>query len=168
MNKLLIKIASRFTHSRRVLGLLEFGLINALKTKLREPKLEFPHKLSILAIAKNEGPYFREWIEFHKMMGVEKFYIYDNESTDDTKEILAPYIKSGLVEYTWWPGIKQQTKAYKDAIAKYKFDTQWLAIIDLDEFLVPAGGGVLQSFGLAGLAAAVRQASPCRMDYVWL
>jgi glycosyltransferase involved in cell wall biosynthesis len=93
--------------------------------------------LSLVAIAKNEGEYFKEWIEYHHMIGVEKFYIYDNESTDNTREILDPYIKSGLVEYIFWPGLKQQTKAYNNALHRFRGKTKWLAIIDLDEFINP-------------------------------
>jgi hypothetical protein len=59
-----------------------------------EPKLKFPHKLAVCAIAKNEGAYFKEWLEYHRLVGVEKFYIYDNESDDDTKEVLAPLKKA--------------------------------------------------------------------------
>ncbi|MDR0485482.1 MAG: glycosyltransferase family 2 protein, partial [Elusimicrobiota bacterium] len=53
---------------------------------------KFPQYLSVLAIAKNEAPYLKEWIEYHRALGVEKFYIYDNNSSDNTFEILKPYI----------------------------------------------------------------------------
>lgn len=44
--------------------------------------------LSICAVIKNEGPYLEEWIEFHRIQGVEHFYLYDNGSADQTKDIL--------------------------------------------------------------------------------
>lgn len=100
-------------------------------------KKKFPMYLAMCAIAKNEGRYFQEWIEFHKMIGVEKFYIYDNESTDNTKAELQPYIDSGLVEYTFFPGKKMQLKAYKNCIKKHKRDARYIAFIDIDEFIVP-------------------------------
>jgi len=31
--------------------------------------------LSIVAIVRNEGTYIKEWIEYHRMLGVEHFYI---------------------------------------------------------------------------------------------
>lgn len=86
---------------------------------------------------KDEGPYLREWIEYHRAVGVDKFYLYDNGSTDDTRKILAHYIKSGIVEYTYFPGEKRQLPAYQDCIARFKMDAQWIAFIDLDEFMVP-------------------------------
>ena len=111
-----------------------------------ESQLEFKHFLSVVAIAKNEGHNFREWIEYHQLVGVERFHIYDNESTDDTREILRPYIEQGLVEYTYFPGKKKQTLAYLDCIKKHKFNTKWLAPIDLDEFLVPLNCETISDF----------------------
>jgi hypothetical protein len=93
--------------------------------------------LSIVAILKNEALYIREWIEYHLLVGVERFYLYDNESEDNLKEVLEPYIKRGVVVYTLWAGKMQQVPVYNDAVLKYKSETKWLAIIDADEFIVP-------------------------------
>ena len=143
MGKLIANIICGFIPSKKwrykvrniVIGFgIAFDHFRAIR---KEPKLKFKHYLSVCAIAKNEGCYFREWIEFHRLVGVEKFYIYDNESSDDTKKILEPYIESGLVEYIFWPGERQQEPVYDDCAAKHKCDTKWLAIIDLDEFIVP-------------------------------
>ena len=59
-------------------GILRFGLFNAiaLKRKLRADKSVPKHYLAVCAIAKDEGPYFKEWIEWHRSVGVDKFYIY--------------------------------------------------------------------------------------------
>ena len=143
MNKVLAEIiAGVIPHKmtrNRWRGLLRYGLIKALKLKYRMKHEHTPPKyyLAICAIAKNEGPYFKEWIEWHRAHGVEKFYIYDNESKDETKEVLAPYIASGLVEYRYWPGRKQQLPAYDDCFERHRLETRWLAVIDLDEFIVP-------------------------------
>ncbi|MCH5246746.1 MAG: glycosyltransferase family 92 protein [Muribaculaceae bacterium] len=120
-------------------GLLRYGLFNIfnLKRQISKNKTTPQHYLSVCAIAKNEGPYFKEWIEWHKKMGVEKFYIYDNESTDNTKDVLQPYIDSGLVDYVYWPGSRQQLAVYDDCFNRHRFETRWLAVIDLDEFIVP-------------------------------
>ena len=106
MNKALAEIiAGVIPHKmtrNRWRGILRYGLWNAIKLKwrLKRDKSTPQYYLAVCAIAKNEGPYFQEWIEWHRKQGVEKFYIYDNESTDCTKEVLKPYIESGLVEYT--------------------------------------------------------------------
>lgn len=143
MNKVLAEIIAGVIphkHTRnRWRGILRYGIINAwkLKRRIKENHTEPECYLAVCAIAKNEGPYFKEWIEWHMKQGVEKFYIYDNESTDGTREILAPYVESGVVEYVPWPGYRMQLAAYDDCIERHRFDTRWLAFIDLDELIVP-------------------------------
>ena len=102
--------------------------------------------LSIACIAKDEGSYIKEWIEYHKLVGVERFYFYDNESTDNTREVLEPYIQDGTVVYNYVEGKCLQNLAYADAIVKYKNQTRWLAIIDLDEYIVPTSTDTIPQF----------------------
>lgn len=143
MNKVLAEIiAGLIPHKmtrNKWRGILRYGLWNAIKMKhqMKNNSTEPRHYLAVCAIAKNEGSYFKEWIEWHRKMGVEKFYIYDNESTDCTKEVLEPYIKSGIVQYHYWPGYRMQLAAYDHCIETYRLEMRWLAVIDLDEFIVP-------------------------------
>lgn len=97
-------------------------------------------RLSLVLIIKDEARYVREWIEFHNMLGVDHFYIYDNESSDHLKEILTPYIKSHIVTYHYWPGKIVQLPAYNHALENYRFDTEYMGFIDTDEFLFPIKG----------------------------
>ena len=152
MNKVLAEIiAGVIPHKmtrNRWRGILRYGIIHALKLKYRLKHDHTPPRycLAVCAIAKNEGPYFEEWIEWHRKQGVEKFYIYDNESTDGTREILAPYVKAGVVEYCYWPGKKQQLAAYDDCFERHRLETRWLAVIDLDEFIVPVQDRTIPDF----------------------
>ncbi len=107
------------------------------KTNVKESKENFEHEIAIVAIAKNEGPYIREWIEYHRLLGVTKFYFYDNESEDQTKEILKSYIQSNLVSYFFIRGKARQLDAYNDAIKRFKYVCRYMAFIDLDEYLMP-------------------------------
>ena len=152
MNKVLAEIiAGVIPHKmtrNRWRGLLRYGLLNVIRLKYR---MKHDHSvpqyyLTVCAIAKNEGPYFKEWIEWHHKQGVEKFYIYDNESTDCTKEVLEPYIKSGLVEYRYWPGRKQQLAAYDDCFERHRTEARWIAVIDLDEYIVPIKDQTIPEF----------------------
>lgn len=94
-------------------------------------------KLSICAIMKNEGPYLIEWLEFHKLMGVERFYLYDNCSNDCTSQILDHYITLGEVVYHFWPQHPGQVLAYNHCLKNYHLESDWIAFLDLDEFLFP-------------------------------
>lgn len=96
--------------------------------------------LAITAIVKNEGKYIIEWLEYHLLVGVEHFYIYDNESTDNLYGLLKDYIDKGIVTYHYWPGRVQQLATYNHAIDHYKYDVKYMAFIDADEFIVPVSG----------------------------
>lgn len=96
-----------------------------------------PNKVSICAIFKDEAPYLREWIEFHRIVGVEHFYLYNNQSDDDFRSILAPYVEKGIVTLIEWPYPQAQMEAYWDCVARFRMETRWIGFIDLDEFVVP-------------------------------
>ena len=129
-------------------GILRYGVINAfrLKRELKKDKSEPEYYLAVCAIAKNEGPYFKEWIDWHLSVGVEKFYIYDNGSDDNTAEVLKPYIEKGIVDYVSFPGYRMQLAAYDDCLARHRFDARWIAFIDLDEFIVPVADSSVPEF----------------------
>lgn len=97
----------------------------------------FKYELAIVAILKNEAPYIKEWLDYHLLVGVDHFYIYDNESEDNLKEILQSYIESGIITYKFYPEKGAQLKAYNEAIKDYKFECQYMAFIDADEFIYP-------------------------------
>lgn len=143
MNKALAEIiAGVIPHKmtrNRWRGILRFGPINALRLRRQLRKdMTLPETyLAVCAIAKDEGPYLREWIEWHRKQGVEKFYFYDNGSSDETREILNPYIEAEIVEYNFFPGRKKQLEAYDACLARHRLDTRWIAFIDIDEFIVP-------------------------------
>ena len=101
-------------------------------------KKSFPskcEKIAAVVIIKNEGPYIREWLAYHYLVGVSHFYIYDNESTDGVKEIIKDEIKSGLVDYELIKGKVRQVDAYNMALEKARNNKEYLIVIDADEFI---------------------------------
>src|ERR1700733_4250019 len=64
---------------------------------------KFKYQLAICAIFRDEAPYLKEWIEFHKLVGVEHFYLYNNCSEDDYSAVLQTYIDQEEVELIQWP-----------------------------------------------------------------
>ena len=96
-------------------------------------------KLSIALIERNEERYLKEWLEYHLMMGVDHFYVYDHGSTDGSMEVLRPYIDKGIVELTQVEGdyLPTQISVYNDALKRSRYNTRYLALIDTDEFLTP-------------------------------
>jgi Glycosyltransferase family 92 len=106
------------------------------------------HGLAIVAIVKNEAAYIAEWAEFHLMLGVNHIFLYDNDSTDDTARVLAPYIAEGCVTITPWRNFSEllhpQYAAYAHAMVNHVIDYRWAAFIDVDEFMFPVEGDSLE------------------------
>jgi hypothetical protein len=96
--------------------------------------------LSVCAIFRDEAPYLAEWVEFHRLVGAERFFLYDNRSDDASRDVLAPYVEEGIVTVHDWPPHPGQGPAYDDCLGRHRDDSRWIAFLDLDEFLFsPAG-----------------------------
>jgi hypothetical protein len=104
----------------------------------------FSYELGIVTMFRNEANYLKEWVEYHHMLGVDHFLLYNDRSEDHWAEVLEPYIRSHLVEVIDWdapPGTPifpdWQITAYQDGLKRSKGNTKWLAFIDIDEFILP-------------------------------
>ncbi len=100
--------------------------------------------LALCAIYRDEAPYLREWIEFHRLAGVERFFLYDNRSNDDHLRVLAPYVESGIAVVHDWHPYLGQIAAYEHCIRHHGDAARWIAFIDADEFLFSPQGESLQ------------------------
>jgi glycosyltransferase involved in cell wall biosynthesis len=95
--------------------------------------------LAIVTCIKNEGDDLVEWLCFHRQIGVSRFVIYDNLSTDATAAILeaVPFRDEIVVHRMADPS--PQKAAFNDALKRYRDELDWVAFIDGDEFIVPLG-----------------------------
>lgn len=100
-------------------------------------RVNYRFDVAICAIFKNESTYLKEWIEYHKLVGVQHFYLYNNLSEDNYKDVLQEYINCNIVTLVDWPYPQGQIDAYKDCIQNYSKESRWIGFIDLDEFVVP-------------------------------
>lgn len=130
---------------------IKLGIVNAEDLILLQETKEEKYNLSICAIFKNEAHYLKEWIEYHRLLGVDHFYLYNIGSRDFFQTVLLPYIKAGIVTLVNWPEALQypgddlayqwalsvQVPAYENAVKfTAKDKTKWLVFLDIDEFLV--------------------------------
>ncbi|TML09436.1 MAG: glycosyl transferase [Actinobacteria bacterium] len=112
------------------------GRLAYVRAQLRRPPVE----LAVCAIFRNEAPYLAEWATFHRLVGVERFYLYDNRSADDWRAALAPELAEGVAKVIDWPHERGQLSAYADCLDRHRTDTRWIAFIDIDEFLFSPPG----------------------------
>src|SRR5262249_58542936 len=55
-----------------------------------------PIGLAVCAIFRDEARYLAEWVSFHRVQGVERFYLYDNRSSDDWRGGRGPGVRAGV------------------------------------------------------------------------
>ena len=92
--------------------------------------------VSVCCIIKDES-YLEEFIIYNHVIGVEHFYIYDNESKIPIKDRLKDNYFKNICTIIDFPGKVQQLNAYNDCLKKYGFENEWLIFIDGDEFILP-------------------------------
>lgn len=86
------------------------------------------NKVALVCIAKNEDNYIDEWIDYHKKIGFDDIFVYQNDWYYD--------IKSNNVKVIKYDGQNRQLYAYNDFIENYHDKYEWAAFFDCDEFLV--------------------------------
>lgn len=98
---------------------------------------ESRYRYAIAAIVKNERQYLPEWLAYHRLIGFEHFYIADHGSTDGTESLLAQWQAQGLITtQRWIPEDRAQTSWYRQVLTEYAGDVDYMAFLDVDEFLV--------------------------------
>lgn len=99
-------------------------------------------KTAIIAIAKCEELYIKEWIDYHLNLNFDTIIIADN---DDTL-VLSGYASDRVIieDYSNVEGV--QVKAYSELFDKYRNQFDWLFFIDIDEFLVIEDGSDVKTF----------------------
>ena len=103
---------------------------NAIKTKI-----------AMCSIGRMENRYAVEFVNFYCKLGVEKFFIYDNnyDGEEHFEEVLQPYIDDGIVEIIDFRNKSVcQLEAYQDCYDKHGDEYDWICFFDFDEFILTA------------------------------
>jgi glycosyltransferase involved in cell wall biosynthesis len=100
------------------------------------------NNVAIVAILRDEGPFLKEWIAYHHVIGVDHFFLYDHSSNLSLRKLFSRQA-AYITVFDWpddhvlsFPRNKRQTSAYNDSIQYVKGAYQWVAFIDGDEFVV--------------------------------
>lgn len=103
-------------------------------------------RLAVGAVFRDESKWLLEWLEYHRLVGVSRFYLADNNVDEAesarSRRWLAPYLRAGLVELFPFPCRTREVQhlCYRHILHTYAAEADWLALIDLDEFLLPVRG----------------------------
>lgn len=94
-------------------------------------------KLAVCAVFENEAPYLPEFLAYHHLVGVEHFVLYDNGSTDDPARAIRGTKLAEHVTLIGWPQQPAHLAAYRHFIDIFAPGFEWVAFIDVGEFLLP-------------------------------
>ena len=93
--------------------------------------------LTLVAVVRDQEHYVKEWLAFHRLVGVERFVIMLHKCADRTEKRIRelPFRDDIFIHHvaeTSNPSI--QMGAYLWAVRNYGHDSRWLLFIDSDEF----------------------------------
>ncbi|CAN6881327.1 hypothetical protein Bca4012_071544 [Brassica carinata] len=93
------------------------------------------HELCVCTMLWNQAPFLREWIMYHSWLGVERWFIYDNNSDDDIQEEIELLNSENYnVSRHVWPWIKTQEAGFSHCAVRAKDECIWVGFFDVDEF----------------------------------
>lgn len=105
--------------------------------------------LVVCTLVHNENVYLPEWIEFHRLQGVDVFALYDDKSKSP-QLFLDSYIRDGIVDLVRVDNFTAcakrdrsqshqfvgcQIQSFNDCIDRYRHRARWIAVFDVDEFI---------------------------------
>ncbi|GAA6034730.1 hypothetical protein JCM8097_001142 [Rhodosporidiobolus ruineniae] len=96
-------------------------------------------KIAVCAAIHNEARWISEWLLYNRAIGVDRFYLYDTGSTDNTLEVLQPWIEAGTVKlhrFNEDQKLHFQLNSLQTCSRTYASQTDWLLDCDIDEFYV--------------------------------
>ena len=128
------------------------NVVEALPKERPSSHIKKQYNFSVCALLGGEMGYLREWIEYHQLIGVDHFYLYDDGKNPEVEEILKHFIKKRVVSlipwerenslheeemgFTW--SLSTQIPAYENAIHVMGVaETKWLICLETNEYLVP-------------------------------
>lgn len=96
-------------------------------------------KVCLVAIAKNEGRFLPEWLAHYLSLGIDRIFLFDNESSDQTAQVLTAAARVFPVTRIDWHCREEespQLTAYQYALRRLARGFDWVCFFDCDEFLV--------------------------------
>lgn len=96
---------------------------------------------TLITCLRNEGPFLIEWLAYHKAIGFDRFIVGANDCTDGSHEMLVRLQQMGEILYFPFsrdpdgdgPQYQLADILHKASVIE---DGDWIAWLDLDEFLV--------------------------------
>lgn len=93
------------------------------------------HSLCVCTMLRNQARFLPEWVMYHARLGVDRWFIYDNNSDDDLENAVGSLVSANHnVTRHSWPWIKSQEAGFAHCALRARDSCQWVGFIDVDEF----------------------------------
>jgi len=127
------------------------------KEYILEKKIDrnkYKDKIGIMTHFKNENEYLLPWIYYYDKMGIDYFFIYNNNPKNkDYYDIVKEKYGDRVILCKWgfpfelnlWPSGRSQMAAFTHCLKKYR-NMKWIGFFDLDEYVVPLKDLTIKNF----------------------
>ena len=133
-----------------------------------------PSRTACVVVAmRDDGIYILEWIAYYLELGFEHIFVYTNDNTDGSEELLRLLAENGvitLIESETSGKVAPEEKAYGHSIQLLLpiRDFQWVFYVDSDEFLAPGpDGGDSITTVIEDLHARFPERMPTGICFAW-
>ena len=129
---------------------------------------------AVVGTMRDDGIYIMEWVAHWLALGFEHVFIYTNDNSDGSDELLALLAQHGIVtvmENVITGEVAPEQKAFEHALHLLHElrDYEWALFVDSDELLVPA---VQYDYSVPSVLRTLREAAPelrvAGICYDWL
>ncbi|EME26837.1 hypothetical protein Gasu2_66800 [Galdieria sulphuraria] len=111
-------------------------------------------KVGACLLLQDKNQFIDEWIAYHRLLGIERIYVYLNEVDDDSLIRFRNYFEQDVVLPIKWPFLspnrlpfsRMQSVQINDCLWRFRHLHDWLVFMDVDEFLQPMGNISLKNF----------------------
>ncbi len=115
-----------------------FRLLNLAVMSSIQPR----RRTAIVTSIRNEGLAIVEWLAFHRAIGFDTFFVYTNDNTDESDNLLRTLSEHGVIRLIGNRvdrGVRVQAKVLEHSLALLPDlrDFEWAFFIDVDEFFIP-------------------------------
>ena len=104
--------------------------------------------IAICTIQRDRAAWIKEWVVFHHLIGVKKFYIYLHKCKDESAAVVADLSKHfDIAAFVISEDVvRPQLAVYQHCYSSFGPKHDWIAFIDGDEFLFPTKGQTINEY----------------------
>ncbi|XP_028056698.1 glycosyltransferase family 92 protein RCOM_0530710-like isoform X2 [Camellia sinensis] len=123
--------------SVRVLGKHTFSSVARPDRRIGpNPPARKQHQMCVCTMLRNQAKFLQEWVTYHARIGVQNWFIYDNNSDDDIINLIESLNNDNFnITRHLWPWVKTQEAGFAHCALRARESCEWVGFVDVDEFL---------------------------------